>query len=447
MFQLKSRVTCECALILNENGKYPTSTAEEFMVYVNLPNDVRPWTIQTHFAETYSRCPLCSRASGNGIERYRISDAPNALFIQINSSGANSKRTEDIEFPEYLELTPYLSQGRLPGDNTALYRLSSIIWHIGSGTSGHITALVRGPTERWTYVNDSQSETFDTIEDFLVARMGRASGVGWNAEILTYVKAMDTYRPPTVESDEEDIGGTRNPSPEKPSPVKPKFPSETKSDKQPTVESDEDETSKSLDTPPPGKREGKSREQREFWRQETQWLAEEFRNDEEFRNGEERRWEEARSWHERQEQRKRSQQRLQEEAARRGELPRWRELEREEKRQWESIRMAKLDRRFECEREESLRRQHEERKEKALFHGGSEPTLNFASRPSPPRRPAGNPPRPGTGHERIWRRGGKFERSIFQPKGGSIHKPGNSAPKLPSTRDVVKKSRFLGSRC
>lgn len=515
MFQLKSKVRCECRLVLNQYNMYPPSVIEEFIVPVDLPNGGKPWTVETHFAEMYSKCPFCGRPSGNGIERYRISDAPKALFVQINSSGPYSKRTEDIEFPDNLELTPYfapeLSQEEGPRDRTALYRLSSIIWHTGSGNAGHVTALIRDPTARWTYLDDNRADTYDRIEDFLVTRMGRTLGARWNAGILTYVKALDTSR-------------------------------------QPTVESDEDEEAKGPNSVPPFTMERESKEQMELRRRELRRLQEQARQREEFFREEERRTEEARSWHERQEQLKRNKQREEEQA----QGDKWREnflvdqqarwneerkqqeqrekfwqsgvtdrREREElnpfnrtydqffnprmpqysqddsykfrrfsqgqglfttsatnvmesprkiaefdretkrladeaaargepvdttraktqawaeDRHWQNVRMESLRRRMEQRRAEQVRQRREQRdaaREGASSQGGAEPSSN----------PEGKPPTAGAGHKPHFEPGALFRESRFHPYPRVIRKPANTR-RQPKWRDVMKKSRFLGS--
>ena len=100
------------------------------------------------------RCGKCG-ATSNFTGRYQIQTAPAVLGIHLlrfclNQAGtAYVKNTDNILFPEELDLTPFTET------NTRLrYGLQSAVYHRGTRFDGHYAATAKGPSGVWLALND-----------------------------------------------------------------------------------------------------------------------------------------------------------------------------------------------------------------------------------------------------------------------------------------------------
>jgi len=131
-----------------------------------------------------------------------IQKAPNVLTIQLKrfktSFFGESKINKHIEFPEILNLTPYMSKDQRSQE--VLYTLYAVLVHNGYSTrSGHYYSYIRNSNNTWYCMNDAN-----------VQQVGINSVLKQEAYILFYNRKQSN-NPITVEPQEISITRTEEP--------------------------------------------------------------------------------------------------------------------------------------------------------------------------------------------------------------------------------------------
>ncbi|KAK8597078.1 hypothetical protein V6N13_001708 [Hibiscus sabdariffa] len=101
-----------------------------------------------------SRCKTYEKAK----KKLTISEAPNVLTIALKryQSGKFGKLNKTIQFPEILDLAPYMSG---TSDNSPIYRLYGVVVHLdvmNAAFSGHYICYVRNVQNKWFKIDDSK---------------------------------------------------------------------------------------------------------------------------------------------------------------------------------------------------------------------------------------------------------------------------------------------------
>ncbi|XP_030454619.2 ubiquitin carboxyl-terminal hydrolase 16-like [Syzygium oleosum] len=99
-----------------------------------------------------SRCKSYEKAR----KRLKILEAPNVLTIALKryQSGKFGKLNKLIQFPEILNLAPYMSG---TSDKSPIYRLFGVIVHLdveNAAFSGHYVCYVKNPQNKWFKIDD-----------------------------------------------------------------------------------------------------------------------------------------------------------------------------------------------------------------------------------------------------------------------------------------------------
>lgn len=99
-----------------------------------------------------SRCKSYEKAK----KKLSILEAPNVLTIALKrfQSGKFGKLNKPIQFPEFLNLTPYMRGG----SDKAIYRLYGVVVHLdimNAAFSGHYVSYVRNAQNKWYKTDDS----------------------------------------------------------------------------------------------------------------------------------------------------------------------------------------------------------------------------------------------------------------------------------------------------
>ncbi|KAK5824115.1 Ubiquitin carboxyl-terminal hydrolase 16 -like protein [Gossypium arboreum] len=91
-------------------------------------------------------------------KKLTISEAPNVLTIALKrfQSGKFGKLNKAIQFPEILNLAPYMSG---TSDNSPIYRLYGVVVHLdimNAAFSGHYVCYVKNAQNKWFKIDDSK---------------------------------------------------------------------------------------------------------------------------------------------------------------------------------------------------------------------------------------------------------------------------------------------------
>ncbi|KAE8793010.1 Ubiquitin carboxyl-terminal hydrolase 16 [Hordeum vulgare] len=134
---------------------YPSeSTLFPYELFVKLYNfdkvELRPFGL----CNLGNRCKTYER----GKKKLTISEAPNILTIALKryQSGMFGKINKAIRFPEYLNLSSYMSA---TDDCSPVYRLYAVVVHrdvMDSSVSGHYVCYVKDSQGKWYEMDDSQ---------------------------------------------------------------------------------------------------------------------------------------------------------------------------------------------------------------------------------------------------------------------------------------------------
>jgi ubiquitin carboxyl-terminal hydrolase 36/42 len=100
-----------------------------------------------------SRCKSYEKAR----KKLTILEAPNVLTIALKrfQSGKYGKLNKSIQFPEILDLAPYMSETT---DTSPIYRLYGVIVHLdisNAAFSGHYVCFVKNVQNKWFNIDDS----------------------------------------------------------------------------------------------------------------------------------------------------------------------------------------------------------------------------------------------------------------------------------------------------
>jgi ubiquitin carboxyl-terminal hydrolase 36/42 len=93
-------------------------------------------------------------------KQFTIARASAVLTIQFKrfDGGFGGKIDKKVDFPNTLDLGPFLSPETRPGgDSQAVYHLYSVLVHAGRSThSGHYYSFIKAPAGMWHVMDDSR---------------------------------------------------------------------------------------------------------------------------------------------------------------------------------------------------------------------------------------------------------------------------------------------------
>ena len=115
-------------------------------------------------------CGRC-KAKTDASKSFAFLHLPEVLVIHIKrfnfSNYWGSKKNDTVVFPEYLDMSHFLSPERMEGTQAANFSLFGVINHHGSFGGGHYTSFVRNQSlNRWLLCDDSRVYAA-TLEDVL----------------------------------------------------------------------------------------------------------------------------------------------------------------------------------------------------------------------------------------------------------------------------------------
>ncbi|XP_047179354.1 ubiquitin carboxyl-terminal hydrolase 16-like [Vigna umbellata] len=107
------------------------------------------------------RCKSYEKAK----KKLTVSEAPNVLTVALKrfQSGKFGKLNKPIQFPEILNLAPFMSG---TSDKSPIYRLYGVVVHLdtmNAAFSGHYVCYVKNIQNRWFKVDDSVPAVVDAI--------------------------------------------------------------------------------------------------------------------------------------------------------------------------------------------------------------------------------------------------------------------------------------------
>ncbi|GFS44031.1 ubiquitin-specific protease 16 [Actinidia rufa] len=114
-----------------------------------------------------SRCKSYEKAK----KKLTVLEAPNILTIALKrfQSGKFGKLNKSIQFPEILDLAPYMSR---TSDNSPVYRLYGVVVHLdvmNAAFSGHYVCYVKNVQKKWFKIDDSTVKAVE-LENVLSKR-------------------------------------------------------------------------------------------------------------------------------------------------------------------------------------------------------------------------------------------------------------------------------------
>ncbi|XP_057504573.1 ubiquitin carboxyl-terminal hydrolase 16-like [Actinidia eriantha] len=114
-----------------------------------------------------SRCKSYEKAK----KKLTVLEAPNILTIALKrfQSGKFGKLNKLIQFPEILDLAPYMSR---TSDNSPVYRLYGVVVHLdvmNAAFSGHYVCYVKNVQKKWFKIDDSTVKAVE-LENVLTKR-------------------------------------------------------------------------------------------------------------------------------------------------------------------------------------------------------------------------------------------------------------------------------------
>ncbi|KAK2741449.1 hypothetical protein FQN57_005582 [Myotisia sp. PD_48] len=110
------------------------------------------------------KCEKCGVEADLSRQMY-IKDAPEVLVIQVNRfeplfSKSSARVAEKVALTPHIDITGQLSPGAARLGETLKYQLTAIIAHRGTSVnSGHYLSYGKGPTGKWTILDDETSRT------------------------------------------------------------------------------------------------------------------------------------------------------------------------------------------------------------------------------------------------------------------------------------------------
>ncbi|TRM57431.1 hypothetical protein BD626DRAFT_412132 [Schizophyllum amplum] len=178
-----SRATCACGYY--GDGRLESFHALSLPMEKDLNASLAAYTSHEELSDyRCERCDSCVKAS----RRLTIHDAPHILTLQLQRFAYTKRReltkiTKALEYPETLDLAPYMSEGRAG----PVYRLCGIICHRSKrATDGHYVAWVKSSEGRWFEMNDEAVKEISEGQAFLSAKE--------DAYVLLYARVGDDER-------------------------------------------------------------------------------------------------------------------------------------------------------------------------------------------------------------------------------------------------------------
>lgn len=131
---------------------------------------------------------VCADGTKGKVRAQCIKAAPEILMCIVGRmDDAGAKFNDGHNVDESLDLTEFLREEEKATGKTLNYELVGIVLHQGNtALSGHYTAIVKGPTGKWFYMNDEKmADTSKDLKTILDARL-RAK---FTPRILTYQRS------------------------------------------------------------------------------------------------------------------------------------------------------------------------------------------------------------------------------------------------------------------
>lgn len=164
-------------IICNGCNQYSKETIDPFM---DLSLDiVNKGTLDECLANFHKReqlhdfnyqCENCTVSEGV-TKKLTINKLPLVCVLQLKRfehslNGTSRKLDQFIEYPRYLDMQEYCSNGSPEGIPVITYELAGIISHIGTVNEGHYISYVRTSGDSWFKFNDSIITPMDEEEVF-----------------------------------------------------------------------------------------------------------------------------------------------------------------------------------------------------------------------------------------------------------------------------------------
>lgn len=155
--RLRSQVSCtECNQVSNQYENMMDLTVEIQGDATSLQECLDQFTAKEWLqGENMYKCDGC-KAYVRAWKRLTIDQAPNVLTIALKrfQSGRFGKINKKIIFPEYLDLSPYMSEER---DDTEKYKLYAVVVHVdmlNASFFGHYICYTQGFQGDWYRIDD-----------------------------------------------------------------------------------------------------------------------------------------------------------------------------------------------------------------------------------------------------------------------------------------------------
>lgn len=165
--QLQSQVICtKCNQVSNQYENMMDLTVEIQGDATSLEECLEQFTAKEWLhGENMYKCDGCSDYV-RAWKRLTIHQAPNILTIALKrfQSGRFGKINKRITFPESLDLTPYMSEGR---DGTDKYKLYAVVVHVdmlNASFFGHYICYTKGFQGDWYRIDDCKVTRVDLDE-------------------------------------------------------------------------------------------------------------------------------------------------------------------------------------------------------------------------------------------------------------------------------------------
>ncbi|GFY96090.1 ubiquitin-specific protease 16 [Actinidia rufa] len=135
----------------------------------DLGNFSQVWESSANLA-TLKLMVLC-KSYEKAKKKLTVLEAPNILTIALKrfQSGKFGKLNKSIQFPEILDLAPYMSR---TSDNSPVYRLYGVVVHLdvmNAAFSGHYVCYVKNVQKKWFKIDDSTVKAVE-LENVLTKR-------------------------------------------------------------------------------------------------------------------------------------------------------------------------------------------------------------------------------------------------------------------------------------
>ena len=130
-------------------------------MYESLDGLISKDIINDYFCETCKKKIEVSK-------RMLLDKLPNVLIIHLQrillnyDTLMNEKINSRLEFPNQLNLKPYMADASIEDDNEYEYSLKGIVNHSGTADFGHYYSFINVKDETWLEFNDSLIKDFDS---------------------------------------------------------------------------------------------------------------------------------------------------------------------------------------------------------------------------------------------------------------------------------------------